>query len=93
MTKRTQEQVNVEIAALEACKSYVPRYSAFRDDNHEQLDLQIEELQHGIDDTAGEWEELDSSEQDAVFEARDWKEGASDEAPSSGWNHFKPLKA
>lgn len=61
----------------------------FGDDNHRNLDLQIEELKEGIDDTSDEWNDYSESEQSAILEARYWKEGDEKESPSSGWDSFK----
>lgn len=89
-TMRTKKEITDEIKALEACKSYIPRLTIFGDDNHRNVDLQIEELRYGIDDTADEWNDYTESEQSAIMEARYWKEGDEDESPSSGWNDRKP---
>jgi hypothetical protein len=90
MNKPTKEQVDAEIRALEACKSYVPKLTRFNENNHEQLNLQVEELRDGIDDTADEWNDLSERDQEAIMQARDWKNGDEKESPSSGWDHFKP---
>lgn len=90
MPERTQKQIEAEIKALEACKTYIPRTTAFGDNNHRNLDLQIEELRDGIDDTADEWNDYSEGEQSAIMEARYWKEGDEDESPSSGWDNYKP---
>ncbi len=90
MTERTQGQIEAEIKALEACKSYIPRTTAFGDNNHRNVDLQVEELRDGIDDTTDEWNDYSESEQSAIMDARYWKEGDEDESPSSGWDDYKP---
>ena len=46
---KTQKEIAAEIKALEACKTYIPKMTAFGDNNHHNLDLQIEELRDGID--------------------------------------------
>lgn len=92
MPKRTQEEIEAEIKALEACKAYIPRETAFGDDNHRNVDLQIEELRDGIDDTCAEWDDFSESEQSSIMEARYWKEGDEDESPSSGWDSYKNKK-
>lgn len=88
--ERTEQEIELEIKALEACKAYIPRTNAFGDNNHRKLDLQIEELRDGIDDTADEWNDYSEGEQRAIMEARYWKEGDEDESPSSGWDNYKP---
>lgn len=90
MTERTQTEIELEIKALETCKTYIPRTTAFGDNNHRNLDLQIEELRDGIDDTADEWNDYTEGEQSAIMEAHYWKEGDEDESPSSGWDNYKP---
>ena len=89
MSKRTQKEIKAEIKALEGCKRYVPKMNFFGDSNHNNLDLQIEELRHGIDDTADEWNDFSDSEQSAILHARDWREGDEKESPSSGWDNYK----
>lgn len=90
MKSRTEAEIQAEITALRKCKAYAPRMSAFNDNNHTNIDLQIEELHCGIDDTADEWEAFTESQQSAILEARDWRNGDSDESPSSGWDNYKP---
>jgi len=89
---RNQKEIEAEIKALEACKAYIPRTTFFGDNNHRNVDLQIEELRDGTDDTADEWNDFSESEQSAIMEARYWKEGDEDESPSSGWDSYKPKK-
>lgn len=89
MKNRTKDQIVSEIKALEACKTYIPRTTAFGDNNHRNLDLQIEELRDGIDDTAEAFSEYSESEQSAIMEARYWKEGDENQSPSSGWDSYK----
>lgn len=90
-TPKTPAEVETEIKALEACKAYVPRRTAFGDDNHHNIDLQIEFLKGDIDTTADdEWEEYTDDEQSVIMEAQGWKEGQISESPSSGWDGFKP---
>lgn len=88
--KPTPQQIESEISALETAKSYVPARTAFGDDNHRQIDLQIEELRDGVNDSGWDWDELSMEEQASVIEAREWKNGTSDSSPSSTWNDFKP---
>lgn len=87
--KPTQSEIKTEIKSLEACKAYAPKTNFFGDNNHHNIDLQIEELSDGFDDTAGEWDELSESEQGAIMEAKNWKEGYERDSPSSGWKEFK----
>ena len=90
MKHRTPKQIAAEIQALKDCKSYVPKMSAFGDDNHRNIDLQIKALKEGVDETSEEWRELSHSQQSAICEAINWKEGEEDESPSSGWDYLKP---
>lgn len=90
MTKRTQAEIDAEIAKLRACKRYVPRRTSFGDDNHKQIDLWIELLSGQLDTTSGEFEELDMDTQCTTLDAEQWRDGELDEPPSAGWDHFKP---
>lgn len=93
MKTRTQKEIDAEIKALEDCKKYAPKFTAFGDNNHRNIDLQIEYLRGEIDTTADdEWNQFSESEQSAIFEAQYWKEGDSEESPSSGWDNFKSKK-
>lgn len=87
---KTTDEIQAEIASLKTCKAYIPRTNAFGDDNHRKIDLQIEELETGIDDTADEWNEFSEDEQSAILEARNWAGGDADESPSAGWDNYKP---
>ncbi len=92
MKEPTQKQIEDEIKALEACKSYVPPRTMFGDDNHANIDLQIDYLRGEIDTTADEWNDFSTDQQSIIGEAEAWKEGQGD-SPSSGWDSFKPKKA
>lgn len=89
-TERTQKEIDAEIKALEACKQYIPKVTAFGDDNHHRVDLQIEYLRGDIDITADEFEEYSHDEQSTIMDADSWKTGDSNESPSSGWDSYKP---
>lgn len=79
--QRTKQEIQNEIAALKALKPIGPHAARTK----EKIRLSIEELQFGVDDTAGELEELDESEQDIVFNTRDWKQARINDRPSEGW--------
>jgi hypothetical protein len=92
MPEKTQKQIDAEIKALEGCKEYAPHYTSFGDDNHRTIDLQIEFLRGDIDTTAEEFNEFGDDEQSSILHADDWKQGHSDESPSSGWDSYKNKK-
>lgn len=78
---RTKQEIETEIAALKALKPV----GKFKENTERKIELAIEELEYGYDDTAEEWNELNDSEQDIVNTTRLWKEGDSDDKPSEGW--------
>lgn len=92
--ERTQKEIDAEIKALEGCRKYIPRETAFGDDNFAKLDLAIDFLKGeiDIDETAEEWNERSDDEQSVLLEAQSWRDGETDESPSSGWDNFKPKK-
>lgn len=90
MPDRTQKEIDAEIKALEACKTWAPRRTIFGDDNHAKIDLQIQYLKGEIDITADEWGDYSDDEQSAILEAQNWEEGEEKESPSAGWDSFKP---
>jgi hypothetical protein len=90
MKTRTQKQIDTEIAALQGCKAYAPHYTMFGDDNHAKIDLQIEYLRGDMDTTAEEFDDdFKEDEISSILDADNWKTGASDESPSSGWDSYK----
>lgn len=91
MSRRTAKEIENEIAALAACKAYVPLYTKFMDDNHAGIDLQIEYLRGDIDTTSGEFDEFNEHEQAGIQEAEGWALGDISESPSAGWDSFKPV--
>jgi len=86
---RTNEEIKTEIAALEACKSYAPSHTAFGDDNHAKIDIQLSFLRDEIDEYEMDTDDYTDGERDAVMEAKQWRDSDSDEAPSAGWDIFK----
>ena len=78
---RTKEEIDTEIAALKALRPTGPH----KKNTENMIDMAIEELQYGVDDTAEEWMELSDNHRDSVMTARRWKEGESNERPSQGW--------
>lgn len=90
MKTRTDKEVQAEIKSLEACKGYIPHYTAFGDNNWDHVDLQIDFLRGNIDTTADEYLEMSDDEQSCVNEAKNWLECDSDESPSSGWDNYRP---
>jgi hypothetical protein len=88
---KNQKEIDAEIKALEACKTYSPERTFFGDDNHRNIDLQIEYLRGEIDTTDDEdWNDFNCDEQSAILDAESWKKGQSKESPSSGWDAYKP---
>jgi hypothetical protein len=78
---RNQSEIDEEIFALKALKPV----GMFRRQTQKKIDLTIEELEDGVDDTAGEWSELSDDEQATVHDARCWKNSGGEGRPSDGW--------
>ena len=93
MKKPTKDQIAAEIAALEKAKIYAPARTMFGDDNHANIDRQIEYLRGDLDMDGPEWDDLSENEQSAVMKAEAWQDGYSEESLSSGWDIFKPKSA
>lgn len=89
---RTPEEVAHEIATLSAMKPNVRQITAFGDDNHEAIDLQIDVLRELTDreclDEDLDEGEIDDNAYSAAQCALDWLDGDTDDTPSSIW---KPL--
>lgn len=78
---RTPQEIKTEIEALKALKPT----GRFADKTAESIALQIEELEYGVDQTAGEWEELTNEQQSVVYDTIEWKEGRTKNPPSKEW--------
>lgn len=78
---RTKQEIATEVGALKALKPAGP----FKMKTSRSIELAIEELEHGYDDAAEEWNELTDVQRDIINSARRWKEGDSDEKISEGW--------
>lgn len=86
---RTPKEIQNEIRALKALKPV----GIFRHRTTHWIGLIIEELSEGIDDTAGEWNELSEDDQRIVLDARRWKEGDThQDRPSEGWGKLVARK-
>lgn len=79
--KKTQEEINQEIAALQKLKPI----GKFAYKTAGTISVQIDTLKSGLDDTCEEWEELSDEQQDAARDADNWKNGDTKEKPSEGW--------
>ena len=77
---RTEKEIKTEILALKALKPV----GKFANKTANSINLAIEELEFGVDDTAIEFLEMSDSERDIVNTTRLWKEGGKDR-PSKGW--------
>lgn len=78
---RTKEEIQQEVARLKALKPI----GKFMYRTVQTIKLAIEELEHGYDDTAPEFYELEESQRDMIWTARNWKNGDNDQRPSEGW--------
>jgi hypothetical protein len=96
MSKRkTEEQINAEIAVLVALKPKVRQRTAFGDDNHAAIDTQLAVLRERMSsdemyDAYGDEEsdEFDQHTFDAALSAHDWMTGAlagDEESPAASW--------
>ena len=84
--KPTIEQVQAEVAALKAMKPKIRRRTAFGDDNHAAVEVQIRVLEGGLDDDDiyGRWD-MDEYLLDSAIAAYNWREYGDEEPPSKDW--------
>lgn len=93
MKRPNRAAVEAEIVALDDCKKYVPKFTAFGDNNHEAIDAAVSALADrlSVDDAyenAGEDEP--SNEDQARIEAAMWLAGEREDTLSSEWDSYKP---
>jgi hypothetical protein len=81
---KTDEAIQREIKAL---KKLVP-VGPFKHDTAESLRWAIEELEHGVDMTCDEWDELGDSQKEIVCLVKDWKDDLTKDRPSEGWGRL-----
>lgn len=96
MTRKTDEQIAVEVAALRALKECLPRFTLFDDDNHAAIDAQCavltERMSHDeVYEAFGNEDHEDFAQHtlDAALGARHWMCGLraeSEGSPSEDWS-------
>lgn len=87
--KPTREQIDAEITALKEIKPRVRHHSAFGDDNHELIDVQVRVLERNMSEDAI-WEHWDGPNDDEMLciaqEARGWLDGEHEDGSLvEGW--------
>lgn len=87
---RTPKQISQEIRRLRNLK---PTPGRFEKSTQERINLAIEELTCGIDQTAAEFSEMDDSSQDIIRQTFDWKNGYTKHRPSYGWGQLVQSRA
>lgn len=90
--KRTQDEINAEIAKLQEMRPRVRQFSAFGDDNRAAIDAQVAVLQRRMSEANiyAEWSGDDDDDGsnpliDSALDARAWANGDEEEAPHIGW--------
>jgi hypothetical protein len=86
MARKTQDEINRQIAALKKMRDRLPEYTAFGDNNWEKIDAQLDILE-GRHDKNFFWqdenaEEYEDGDNDAYWDAEkaeDWLNGSDDE--------------
>lgn len=88
---RTPAEINDEIAKLKELKSKIPARNFFGGNNHEKIEAAIRVLEEDLDfdDIDDEYDPEDNHElYSDARDAREWADGDSDEAPSTGWSEL-----
>lgn len=78
---RTKEEIEQEIFNLRQLKPVGPHQVQ----TQLKIEFMVEELEFGLDETADEFDEMTEGEWDSVRQARAWKEGETEDKPSTGW--------
>lgn len=88
----TSAQIDAEIEALRGVKPRVRKFSVFRDDNHQAIDVQLKVLaarmnDQAVQDAFGDTNAADFDQYmlDAAQNAREWMEGELIDPPSRDW--------
>lgn len=96
--KKTQQQIDGEIAKLTEIKPKVLRRSHFGDDHHAAIDAQVDVMQRKLTndsiydryspDPDNEDDDRPQNVLDAAIEAREWMDGNRDEDLSDEWKEL-----
>lgn len=86
MPRPTPDRVEQEIEKLRKMRPNVRRWTAFGDDNHRAIQVQIEVLESDLDedDIWGKWGRSEHLYPNAQH-AREWLDGEADWSPSEDW--------
>ena len=82
---KTEAQIDAEIALLRKMKPTVRHYSAFGDDHHAHIDIQIEVLEERMDDDEIGDRYDDPDDNSVAYEAVKWMKGEADEELGESW--------
>lgn len=93
---KTAEEIQQQIEGLRELKPFVNQHSAFGDDNHEQIEAQIEVLEKRmnvnqvedyfcVDEDLPEEERTPEVVVDSAHHACDWMYGRDSESPLESW--------
>ncbi len=87
--KPTREQVLLEVKKLKEMKPKVRRYSAFGDDNHAAIEVEIRTLEKGlIEDNVYDAYSMSDSLLDSGLAAIHWRDGHEKDSPSENWSEL-----
>lgn len=84
---RTNEEIQAEIDKLTTMKPNVRHYSAFNDDHHAAIDVQITVLEKRMDmgEVSDRYGDEEMNIWDAAQEAAEWMNGEGEIIPSEEW--------
>lgn len=92
MRKPTRAQIEKEIRALDNCRKFIPRFTAFGEDNFAVLDAGMSALADRLSvDLAYDMAAASGPTRidEARIEAALWMAGESEESPADGWQMFR----
>lgn len=89
--KPTQEQIQAEIEKLQEMKPKVRQHTAFGEDNHAAIEVQIRVLEQNLDEWVifDQWDMIDDYLCANALYAREWLDGGGE--PMSGPNMWGSL--
>jgi hypothetical protein len=90
---RTQKEIDEQVTWLKTNKNKIGQFNVFDEDNHAEIDAEIEVLEEHLDEDDcqekvdnGDWTE---GQMEAARDALNWRdEGDDDAKPSESWGHL-----
>lgn len=84
-TKKTEKEIAAEVKALREMKPRVRKFTAFGDNNHDAIDVQIHVLEHEMDEDEVYGHGWSTDQESNAMDAVAWRNGDAEESLVDSW--------